>query len=424
EVCAQTFIDAFGARAYRRPLEPDEKSGLLTVYRLGATDATYADGIALVIRTLLQSAGFLYLTELGDGSGGDRFKLAPHELASQLSYLLTAQPPDAGLLAAAASGALDTPAGRLDAATRLIESGAAADATVLRHVREWLGVDRILETGKDTMVYRDFTPEVRTAMAGEADAFIAAIAIGDHYGTVGELLGADWTMVDSTLAGYYGLTNPGGTGFQRVSLAGTTRRGILNQGAFLSVYAHASESAPVFRGVAVMERFACRPPASPVNIPNIPPPPPPDETSTTRERFENLHGSNNPACVGCHFEIDSLGFSFEAFDGAGRYRETENGKPVNTVTEVPDTLGFEFSGEIADSAELAAALAESAVVRACFARHLFRSVAATSGETFVPSEDAFVEAWKRDPNAEPGSIVNSIRTFIASPLFQYRRAQP
>jgi hypothetical protein len=92
EACASRFIESFGARAYRRPLASDEASGLLEVYRLGSDEAEYADGIELVVRAALQSAGFLYLTELGDSSGSDRFELTPHELASQLAYLITAQP--------------------------------------------------------------------------------------------------------------------------------------------------------------------------------------------------------------------------------------------------------------------------------------------------------------------------------------------
>lgn len=418
ESCAESFIDAFGARAYRRPLASDEKADLLTVYRLGADGGSYAEGVELVIRALLQSAGFLYLSELGDGTGGDTFRLAPHELAAQLSYLLTAQAPSADLLAAAESGALDTPEGRLDAASMLIGDAPAA-ATILR---EWLGVDRILETGKDTTVYPEFKPEVRTSMATETDAFIASVMAGS--GTIGELLGADWTMVDPTLATYYGLAYPGGNEpFQRVSLSGKHRRGILNQGAFLSVYAHASESAPVFRGVAVLERLACKPPASPVNIPNIPPPPQPDGVRTTRERFEETHGPNNPACTGCHFEIDAIGFTFESFDGAGQYREEEHGRAVNTATEIPESLELGFSGPMADSEELALRLSESAAVRACFARHLFRSVAATSGPSVVASEDAFVEAWRANPAAEAGGVMDSILTFVSSPLFLYRRAE-
>jgi hypothetical protein len=107
----------------------------------------------------------------------------------------------------------------------------------------------------------------------------------------------------------------------------------------------------------------------------------------------------------------------------GQFRTTENGKPINSVTTVTSDMGMDFSGTYADSAELATALSESAVVRACFARHLFRSAAAASGVEVQPSEDSFVRLWEKDPVAEPGSITQSIVAYVTSPLFVYRRAQ-
>jgi len=421
EACATSFIDAFSPKAYRRPVTAEETSSLLELYEIGATGGTYEDGIALVIRGLLQSAGFLYLTEIGDGTASDPIALAPRELANALSYLITAQPPDDLLIQAADAGLLATAEGRVQEAGRLLLTNAPARATILRMIREWLGVDAIAETGKDSNVYPAFTDQVRVSMGGEADAFIDAVArVG---GTVGELLGADWTMVDAELAPIYGVTYPGGGGFQRVSLTDTRRRGILNQGAFLSVFAHASESAPVLRGVALLERIVCQPPASPATVDRvIPPPPQPDATNTTRERFEMLH-STDPFCAGCHASIDALGFSFEAFDGMGQFRTTENSKPINSITSVTTDMGMDFSGTYADSAELATALASSEVVRACFARHLFRSAAAVSGTAVQASEDSFVTAWQNDPAAEPGGIVASILNYVSSPLFLYRRAQ-
>ncbi|MES1172350.1 MAG: DUF1595 domain-containing protein, partial [Bacteroidota bacterium] len=62
EACAKTFIQSFGAKAYRRPLADDEVTAFLAVYRVGAMGATYNDGIDLVTRATLQSAGFVYLT--------------------------------------------------------------------------------------------------------------------------------------------------------------------------------------------------------------------------------------------------------------------------------------------------------------------------------------------------------------------------
>jgi hypothetical protein len=441
EACARSFIESFGQRAFRRPLGSEEVSDLVALYNLAAADGTYAEGIELTLRAMLQSPGLLYVTELGDGSGGARVQLTSHELANALSYLVTAGPPDGDLISAAEAGQLATAEGRATQAWRLLGTGDSARTAVLRQMREWLGLDRMLETGKDTTVYTDFKPEVRTAMDGETLAFLGSITFSDGQprkaGTIAEVLGADWTMVDRNLAGYYGMTAPNGDGFQRVTYPDARRRGILNQGAFLSIYAHASESSPILRGVSVLKRLLCRPPQTPTEAGvDIPPSPQPDGQTTTRERYENLHGQA-ALCRGCHVNIDAVGFTFEAFDGAGHLRFEkgdklfefkkpleEGGEPfgeVNSATTIDPDLPV--SGDFANSAELALALSESPEVRACYARHLFRSVAAASGASVKLSEDAYIAAWRANPAAEPGSIMESLVTFVTSPLFAYRRAQ-
>ncbi len=67
DACAEEFIRSFGARAYRRPLGEDETAGLLKAYHVGADGYTHEEGIDLVTRVLLQSPGFLYVTEIGEG---------------------------------------------------------------------------------------------------------------------------------------------------------------------------------------------------------------------------------------------------------------------------------------------------------------------------------------------------------------------
>jgi hypothetical protein len=162
------------------------------------------------------------------------------------------------------------------------------------------------------------------------------------------------------------------------------------------------------------------PPQSPteLNIDVIPPPP--DPSLTTRDRF-GQHVADD-TCAGCHSMIDGIGFTFENFDGMGASRNgMENGQPVNTATTLD--LGMELDGAYADSDELAAALSESPAVRACFARHLFHAMTGTSGATYQASEDSFVTAWQSDTEAESGKIIDSILTYVRSPLFAYRRAQ-
>lgn len=413
KTCAQSFIEKFGAQTYRRPLSVEEKAALLTVYDTGAEGATYADGIELVVNALLQSAGFLYLTEIGDKPPGTAsIGLTPHELASSLSYLLLGSPPDQQLIDAAVAGKLDTPEGRATEMQRLIGTPVTKEKAgrLVGVLREWLGIDRIGQTAKDASVYKEYQ-NYKSAFERESTDFLSAV-LTQSTGTVGELLGADWTQAEGTLATLYRFTGQG-----RVTLP--TRRGVLNQGAFLSVYAHASESGPVLRGVAIARRIACLNVPSPTTLNINVVPPAPDPSKTTRERF-SVHAAD-AACAGCHANIDPFGFSFEQYDGMGAFRPTEGMNPVNSATTV--AVGADFDGNYANSDELAVALSKSASVRQCFARHMFRAAAARSDATVVASEAAFMKAWQALPAAEQGNILQTVMTFVKSPLFQYRRAE-
>jgi hypothetical protein len=95
--CAATFIQSFGAKAYRRALSSDEVTALQTVYAAGASGGAYTDGIDAIVRALLQSAGFLYSTEIGAAASpaaAGVVTLTPQEVASTLSFLVTSAPPD------------------------------------------------------------------------------------------------------------------------------------------------------------------------------------------------------------------------------------------------------------------------------------------------------------------------------------------
>ena len=68
---------------------------------------------------------------------------------------------------------------------------------------------------------------------------------------------------------------------------------------------------------------------------NLPPPPddlnvvppPPDGKNTQRERL--AQHSTDPSCAACHALMDPLGLAFEIYDGIGRYRTTDVGKPID-----------------------------------------------------------------------------------------------
>jgi hypothetical protein len=134
-----------------------------------------------------------------------------------------------------------------------------------------------------------------------------------------DLLNADYTFVNETLARHYGIDDVRGTRFRRVALADENRFGLLGKGGILLASSYPNRTSPVLRGQWLLENLLGTPPASP----------PPDVealvenvegqvASTVRARLE-AHRTN-PSCNACHGIIDPLGFALENFDAVGRWR--------------------------------------------------------------------------------------------------------
>lgn len=422
ETCARSFIATFGARAYRRPLTDEEAVGLLEVFRAGALDASYDDGIELVIRALLQTGNFLYLTELGDASKREpgAVALTPYEVASQLAYLVTGAPPDAVLIDAAATGELETPEARRFQLQRLRAEYPESRDQLVRTLREWLELDRIEVTAKDNAFYPTYE-SYSAGFVSESHAFLETVldASPGEASDVATLLGADWTIGDAMLGEFYE-AEPLADG--RLKLP--ERRGVLNQVAFLAVHSHAYESAPVLRGALITRRLACIPMPDPGSLGIDVVAPASDPKRTTRQRID-AHVAD-PTCAGCHTTIDSFGFAFEAYDGMGALRETENEVAVDSSTVI--SVGADFDGAYADGNALAQALAVSPTVTECFARFLFRAATARSADSTrtsnpAASEDAFIAQWRALPEPLRGNVVDTLSVLVSSRIFTHRRAR-
>jgi len=363
-----------------------------------------------VVWAILQSPNFLYVTELGTTlpkSGVVR--LGDYEIAAALSYLLTGGPPDTMLLMAAQQGKLGNAADRETHARRLIALPAARPQ-VARLVKEWLGLDRIDGTGKDKTAYPKYD-DLRPSIAAESDAFISEAVFGDD-GTITKVLTADYTVADQKLAQYYGL--PFGAAGKRISYGTVPRRGVIMQSAFLSVFAHDNETAPVKRGNTILRKVMCviLPLPGELNLKVVPPPP--DPKKTTRERF--TQHSTDAACAGCHSVIDPIGFSLENFDGMGGLRTMENGKAVVTDAEIK---GADVGGPVKDGAELMGKLGASDQVKNCFARNLFRFAAAQAGEGYEAM--FFGTVWDKMPAGKRIDLKEMLVALAASDMFINRR---
>ena len=206
-------------------------------------------------------------------------------------------------------------------------------------VGQWLYLRNLESTTPDMRLFPDFDDNLRQAFQQETELFCESVMREDR--SVLDLLKADYTYLNERLAKHYEVPNVYGSRFRRVSLDEDSKRGgLLRHGSILTVTSYATRTSPVIRGKWILE-----------NILGTPPPPPPanvpalkdntvSATLSVRERLAEHRA--NPACASCHDLIDPVGFSLENFDAVGRWRDIEEGKPIDASGGLPD--GSQFTG--------------------------------------------------------------------------------
>jgi hypothetical protein len=373
EGCAGAFIRTFGKKAFRRPITDDDTAGLLAVYRagreLGDAGDRFATGLAWVVRAMLQSPHFLYLTELGDPAApnGAATDLTSVEVASALSYAVLGMPPDAALATAADEGRLATADQRTSQALRLIAEHPELWKQQMRQfVPEWLGINfNRPEWAKDSKAVPLFSPALKAALQAETDLFIDDWASGGA--GVDTLLTTSSTFVNAVNAPVYGV-KASGASFTRTGLDGSQRAGLLTMAGFLGSTSHVAETSPVMRGKAILEKFLCREPPPPP--PMVPPLPPIDRAvpTTTRARFAAHLAS--PACRACHGVFEPMGDAFEGYDAVGAHRTEQNGTPIDSSGALVGATGGDRP--VGDAVALARLLAQSPDTFDCLSRQVYR----------------------------------------------------
>jgi hypothetical protein len=371
--CRDQFIATFGRRAYRRPLSAAEK---LQFTKLFAAQGSFTDGARTVVEAMLQSPNFLFRTENGRDPAQK-----PFETASRLSYFLWNSMPDEALLTAAAQGQLNTKAG-LDAHIQRLLKDEKARGTVDEFIGDWLRFDRVEGAIRDRGQYRDFTPEIKTAMLEETRRLAQHLVWNN--GNFMEFFSADYAFLNAGLAKLYNVPEPAQE-YERTPLPPATgRAGVLGQATFLTLTSKPGDTSPTARGLFVREQFLCQEvPQPPPGVNSNLPPVTKERPMTNRERL-GVHLSND-SCSSCHRLIDPIGFGFEKYDAIGRHRETlkltvapahadRGEKPANF--SLPLLADGEVLG-IPDSAftqpsQLGRVLARAPQCQQCVVKQLFR----------------------------------------------------
>jgi hypothetical protein len=205
--CVAAFIDSFGKRAWRRPLETDEQQRLFDLYALGRNAYGVQEGISYVLQALLQSPHFLYLLELGDALGdapadapadATAVPLDSWQMATRLSYFLLGSMPDVALFQAAELGELSD-AGAVRAQTERLLSLPEARVRMGQFFSEWMGLRKIEFMTKDAELYPNFSTTLPGQMRWQLELFATSIVL-EHNGTHRELLTAPFSYVTERFA--------------------------------------------------------------------------------------------------------------------------------------------------------------------------------------------------------------------------------
>lgn len=340
EIDLNQVVRRFASRAFRQPVEANEIQHYVEFIQAKIREGE-AQGIAIKqgLAAILTSPRFLYLDEGDEDVGAE---LAPHELATRLSYFLWSTMPDDELLASAVSGQLLHPKELSRQVQRMLED--ERSLSFVEHFTDtWLRINTLGSMPPDPKAFEQYYRDrLQDCFKTETRMFFQDLLRSN--GSIVNFLDSDYTFLNGPLAAQYGIEGVTGEQFRKVTLSPEDHRGgLLGQGSILTLTANGIETSPVVRGIWVLENLLGTPP----------PPPPPDVeplepdtrgTTTIREQLEKHR--NVATCAECHRRIDPAGFALEFFDPIGGYRthyhaQGNRGPMVNGSGQLPSGETFD-----------------------------------------------------------------------------------
>jgi hypothetical protein len=409
--CSNRFIDDFASRAFRRPLDAEEKSGLRAVYTMGAK-ISQAEGIKMVLSAVLQSASFLYRTELGKTNTvapGQTIELTAHELASSLSFLFLNSIPDPELRATADDGTIFQADTFKKQVERLLKSPRVQENLTTVYLK-WAGLGLGLNADLATQE-KEFTPVLKASMEQEVRLFFKDVLTSG--GSLTDLMTSRKGFVDRTLATHLGV-QAAGADFSPVTYPAGQRAGMLTLPGVIARYSLGH--AEVFRGKFVRDELLCQ---------EIPPPPVTDEVEKETKAAENLPPREqaklrlaHTTCGACHAQMDPLGLSFSNYDALGRYRTTEKtGAAIDSSGDLTGTGEAGVDGPLKNAVELGDRLSRSVTARGCIEGKMLGYALGRLTEKFDKCElkkiDGFVAAGG-------GKLSDLMAAIVYSSAYRFR----
>jgi hypothetical protein len=318
--------------------------------------------------------------------------------------------PDDELLQLAERGQLRS---QRELQTRRMLTSPKSRALVENFASQWLEIRNLENMQPDKKLFPEFDPALRSAMQRETELFFEHVMREDR--SVFDFIRGDYTFVNARLARFYGLKVGTNDDFQKVSLAGTPRRGVLTHASVLTLTSNPTRTSPVKRGKWILENFLGTPPPPPP--PNVPQLDDSDRKLTGSLREQMQQHSTNATCASCHARMDPIGFGFENFNAIGAWREKDGEVAI-------DPSGKLGSGDaFAGAAELSELLAQKRAdeFRRCLTEKLLTYALGRGLEYYDrPAVDRI-----RDTVRNGGDRFSTLVVAVVQSLpFQNRRALP
>ncbi|HEX2659426.1 MAG TPA: DUF1592 domain-containing protein [Polyangia bacterium] len=435
DMCATSYLNTLATRAYRRQLTSDEQTRFTALYNNlrsqtvngYAVTTTVQQAAGYAVWALLMSPQLMWRWELG----GKKSSSAPNgtyvtddELASQLSFFLTDQPPDDQLLAAAKDGKLR--ANLASHVSRILQT--SASKTWMRRVMElYFLLNQVTLSPADPGKF-PVDSGLLASMSTDAQMFLDDVLWN---GNLKDLLLSRTAYVNTRLAEtVYKIPTPSGAtldNFVKVTLPSDQRAGILTNAGFLTARSRSDGQDLVSRAKTVKPAFLCIIPPAP-NLDALG-----DKIKAAAGMFSQQTGQEQAAaraavepCKSCHATFDSFGLPLEFYDAIARYRTTYdylNNREVDGSAKLPAEAGGKT---VKNAVELAEALADSPAFTNCVAKSMLQyGLTELSVVLPLPSQNgcAVADVVQRYQSG-PQTFTGLLTAVTQSPAFVLRKVSP
>ncbi|HWN93453.1 MAG TPA: DUF1592 domain-containing protein, partial [Methylomirabilota bacterium] len=354
---ARKILRHFADHAFRRPVDEPTLNRLVAITDgvLKQKGSTFEQAVGQGLTAILSSPRFLFRAEIQPEPNNPAKVVRVDEfaLASRLSYFLWSSLPDEELMKLAREG-------KLRANLRAQVDRLLQDDKGRRFVRNFAGqwlqtrdvetvsidAQRILRLRRGEDSEKIFNGRIRRAMRSETEMLFGYLVRENRPLT--ELISTDYTFLNEALAGFYGIGGVKGQEMRKVSLTEDSHRGgLLSHGSFLLVTSNPTRTSPVKRGLFVLDNLLGTPaPPAPPNVPPL------EQTRRGADRFLTMRESmeihrEKPLCASCHARMDPIGLALENFNALGKYRATDNDKPIDTAGQLVTGEKFTNTVELA-----------------------------------------------------------------------------